>query len=234
MMSFLRRYKTALFIGVIIVFLIGTFVGLGGYLFTSRDMSSSVASIGGAKIPYQDYTNRVNQYTEALRSRGSDVSDEMVKQIKQGILREMIVDELLQQKADEMGMIVTDGELARDIQNTSAFQRDGQFDQQLYFARVRQGYHQSPETYERDRRKAIKAAKVKQIIYHAAKLAPVEVAEQYKAAHKGSMKDFNKEKDSFTAKAQQQRALELVNFYLQQLARQVEIRTYLEQRETGV
>jgi hypothetical protein len=234
MISLLRRYRKSLFIGTIAVFLIGTFVGLGGYLFTSRDMSSAVASVGGTKIPYQDYVFRVNQYTEAVRSRGADVSDEMSKEIKQGILREMIVDELLQQKADEMGIVVPDSELARDIQNTQAFQHEGRFDQQLYFARVRLMFHDSPEAYENNRRKSLKAMKVKQMIYHSAKLTPNEVAEAYKESHKGSMKDFEKEKPAFEAKAQQQRALELINFYLKQLAQQVEIRTYLDQRESGV
>jgi peptidyl-prolyl cis-trans isomerase D len=234
MMSFLRRHKTTFFIATIATFLIGTFVGLGGYLFTSRDMSGTVASVGAAKIPYQDYVTRVNQYTEAVRSRGGDVSDDMVKEIKQAMLREMIVDELLQQKADEMGLVVTDGELSRDIQSTPAFQRDGKFDQQLYFARVRQVFRDSPEAYERNRRKAIKAMKVKQMIYHSAKLSPSEVAEAYKASKKGSMKDFEKEKASFEVRAQQARALDLINYYLKQLAQQVEIRTYLEQRESGV
>jgi peptidyl-prolyl cis-trans isomerase D len=234
MMAFLRRHKTTLFIGVITIFLIGTFVGLGGYLFTSKDQSGSVASVGAVKIPYQEYVIRVNQYTDALRSRGSDITDDMSKEIKQGVLREMIVDELLQQKADEMGLVVTDGELARDIQNTPAFQQAGAFDQQLYFSRVRQVFHDSPDAYERSRRKAIKAMKVKQLIFHSAKLAPTEVAEAYKAANKGSMKDFDKQKEAFEAKAQQQRALDLINYYLKQLAQQVEIRTYLDQRENGV
>lgn len=234
MMGFLRRYKTTLFIATIAIFLIGTFVGLGGYLFTSRDMSGSVASVGSTKIPYQDYVNRVNQYQDALRSRGTDITEDMTKEIKQGVLREMIVDELLQQKADEMGITVTDGELARDIQATPAFQQEGQFNQQLYFARVRQVFHDSPESYEKNRRKALKAQKVKQMIFHSAKLAPSEIAEAYKAAHKGSMKGFEKDKAQFEAKAQQARALDLINYYLKQLAQQVEIKTYLDQRESGV
>lgn len=232
--SSLRRYRKTLFIATISIFLIGTFVGLGGYLFTSRDMAGAVASVGSSKIPYALYANRVNQYTEAVRSRGADVTDAMTAEIKQGVLREMIVDELLQQKADEMGVVVSDGELARDIQTTPAFMRDGQFDQQLYFARVRQVYHDSPEAYERERRKTLKAMKVKQLIYHSAKLTPAELVEAYKAANKGNMKNFEKDKMQFEAKAQQARALDLINYYLKQLVQQVEVRTYLDQRESGV
>ncbi len=234
MTSFLRRHKKALFIATISIFLLGTFVGLGGYLFTSRDMAGSVASVGKTKLPYDQYVNRVNQYEEALRARGTDVDDKMTAEIKQGVLREMIVDELLQQKADDMGIVVPDSELARDIQNTPAFQRDGHFDQQVYFARVREAFHDSPESYERERRKQLKAMKLKQVIYHAAKLTPAELEDAYKQAHKGALKGFDKDKEAFAAKAQQARALDLINYYLRQLAQQVEIRTYLEQRESGV
>ncbi len=234
MTSFLRRHKKALFIATISIFLLGTFVGLGGYLFTSRDMSMAVASIGRAKIPYDAYVQRVNQYEDALRARGTDVDDKVSQQIKQEVLREMIVDELLQQKAAEIGLSVPDSELARDIQNTPAFQEDHQFNQQLYFARIRQVFHESPEMYEQDRRKQLLAMKLKQLIYHSAKLTPAELEQEYKDLHKGSLKGFDKDKDAFAAKAQQQRALDLVNYYLRQLAQQVEIRTYLEQRERGV
>jgi len=234
MTSFLRRHKTALFIATIAIFLLGTFVGLGGYLFTSRDMSGSVASVGRTKIPYDRYVERVNQYTDALRSRGTDVDDKMTAEIKQGVLREMIVDELLDQKAADLGIVVPDSELSRDIQNTPAFQRDGHFDQQLYFARVREIFHDSPESYERDRRKQLMAMKLKQLIYHAAKLTPAELQDAYKQAHKGSLKGFDKDKDAFAAKAQQARALDLINYYLRQLVQQVEIKTFLDQRESGV
>lgn len=234
MISFLRRHRKPIFIAVIAVFLIGIFVGLGGYLFTSRDMSAAVASVGSVKIPYSQYLARVNQYAEALRSRQTDVTDELLKEIKQGMLRDMIVDELLVLKADEMGIIVTDSELARDIRNTPAFQRDGAFSQDLYFQAVRAVFRDTPEAYEATRRNALKAMKFKQLVFQTAKLTPEEVRSAYAEANKGSLKDFEGKKAEFAAKVQQQRALDLINYCLRQLSAQVEIRSYLEQRESGV
>ncbi len=233
MMSFLRRYHRSLFIATIVIFLLGTFVGLGGYLFSSRDMGQAVASVGGTKIPYAVFSARVNNYLDALRSRGTDVTDDVSKQVKQGMLRDMIVDELLSQKAGAMGIVVTDEELARDIQNTPAFQRNGAFSQDLYYAAIRQVYHQTPEQYEAMRRKQIKATLFKQLIFQTAKLAPQEVEQLYAQVHKGKMKSFAKDKLAFAAQAQQQRALELINYYLRQQSAQVEIRSYLQQRESG-
>lgn len=233
MISLLRRHRKTLFIAVIAIFLIGIFVGLGGYFFTENDMTSTVASVGKVKIPYSRYIARVNQYSEAMRSRGAEVSDEMMTEIKQGVLRDMIVDELLNLKAEEMGIVVPDGDLARDIQNTPAFMDKGVFSQELYFARVRGIFRDTPETYEKERRKQLRTSRLKQLVFQTAKLTPAEIEEAYAAGNKGNMKDFETKKAEFAAKAQQQRALELINHYLRQLSSQVEIRSYLEQRERG-
>ena len=67
-----------MFVAIIAIFLIGIFVGLGGYLFTSRDTSQAVAQVGAVKIPYSRFVMRVNQWVETLRDQKQDVTDEMV------------------------------------------------------------------------------------------------------------------------------------------------------------
>ena len=234
MISLLRRYRKPLFVAIIIIFLFGTFVGLGGYLLTSRDTSGSVASVGAVKIPYPVYMRRVNQYVDALRERGGDVTEAMVKEVKQEMLRDMIVDELLLTKADEMGLAVTDDELSRDIRNTPAFQRAGVFSEDAYFQTVQRYFRDTPEAFEDTRRKSLKTGKLKQLIFQTAKLTPAELQEWYARENKGSMKDFEKNKAAFEGRVQQQRALELINYYLRQISAQVEIHTYLDEREKGV
>ena len=232
MISFLRRYRRALFISTIAIFLLGTFVGLGGYYFTSRDSSQAVATVGSAKIPYMRFITQVNQYADDLRRRG-DVTDAQLKAIKIEMMRNMIVDELLLVKADEMGLVVTDDELARDVRGTPAFQAGGAFSPQAYLYALRTMIHDTPQGYEETRRRAIKTGRLKQLIYQAAKISPDELEELYAQEHKGTLKGYAKEKDSFAAQARQARALGLINFLLRQLSGQVSIRTYLDQRESG-
>lgn len=234
MISFFRRFQKPMFVAIIAIFLIGTFVGLGGYLFTSRDMDGSVASVGKTKIPYSLFITRVNQYADAMRDKGADVDEKMLLEVKQAMLRDMIVDELLQQKAKEMGIEVTDIELSNEIRNTPAFQRGGQFNQDLYYAHLRQVYRESPESYEDQRRRFIRAQKFKQLVFQSAKVQPDELKGLYAQANKGSMKDWDKNREQFAARAQQARAIDLINYYLRQLSQQVEIRTYLQERESGV
>jgi peptidyl-prolyl cis-trans isomerase D len=233
MISFFGRYRQGIYIGVVVVFLIGTFVGLGSYVFLSRDVTGAVAAVGSEKIPYSRFLSRLNQYEDAMKDHGADVTDAAMKEVKLNLLREMIVNQILLSKANEAGILVTDEELSRDIRNTPAFQRDGQFDQLAYFNRVRAALHETPQDYEEDQRKQIEAMRLKQLIFNAAKLPPEELRELYAASNKASMKDFDKKKAEFASRVQQQRALELINYYLRQLSTQLEIRSYLDQRESG-
>lgn len=259
MIGFLNRYRRALFIATVTVFLLGTFVGLGGYLFTSRDMTEAVASVGSVKIPYKGYRSRVDQYVDALRNRNGEVSDAAVKEIKVNILRDMIVDEMLLVKADEMGITITDSELARDIRGTPAFQSGGDFSPEAYFRAVRGAFHDTPAGYEAMRRRSLVAGRLKQLIFQAAKLTPGELEASYVKDRDAAAKDFQKasaqrhkdpeaakltpaefkdryfkqRKDAVAAQAQQMRALELINFFLRQVNSQVEVKSFLEQRESG-
>ena len=155
MISFLRRYQKSIFVATISVFLSGTFVGLGGFYFTSRDNDGAVARIGGNKIPAMKLLLRVNQYADALRQKGSEVDDAMMSRLKREMLNDMMIEEMMAIKADELGLKVTNDELSRDIRATPAFQRAGQFDQDVYFQQVRAIFRETPQEYERSRRKSL-------------------------------------------------------------------------------
>jgi peptidyl-prolyl cis-trans isomerase D len=217
MISFLRRHQKSIFYAVLAVFLSGIFVGLGGYWFTSRDMDGVVARVGENKITQTRFAARVNQYAEMLRERGTELSDENLARLRREVANDMVVEEILADQALKLGLTVTDDELARDIQATPAFQQNGRFEQEIYFAQVRRLFRESPQEYEAHRRRAILAARAKQLVFRMAKVAPKEVEEAYRLEKKGSMKGFEKDKAAYTARLQQQRALDLINHWLRQV-----------------
>ncbi|MDE2292218.1 MAG: SurA N-terminal domain-containing protein [Elusimicrobia bacterium] len=233
MMSFLRRHKETLIIAVFIIFLVGIFVGLGGYYFTGADTTEAVAIVGGQKIPYLRFRQRLNQTLEGLRAHGTNVDDKVEAQVKQELLREMIVDELLAQQAEKMGLHVSDAELANAIQQTPAFQRDGRFDQALYFQAVQYTLKTTPAQFEADYRRMLLSAKLKAVIYRMAKVVPTEIRDEYQRSG-GPLKDYEKNRDEFAKQLRQHRALDTVNYFLRQLSTQVEIRSFLQQRERGL
>ncbi|MFI5363217.1 MAG: SurA N-terminal domain-containing protein [Elusimicrobiota bacterium] len=233
MSSFLRRHQKSIFIATMTVFFGGMFVGFGGYWFTDRDMQGVVARVGKTKITHEALTTRVNLYVDRLREQGTELDDAKLASLKREMLNNMLVDEMLVIKADELGIVVTDEELARDIRATPAFNRGGQFDQDAYFQAVRQTFHESPQEYETDRRKSIKSSRLKSLFYREVKLTPEETREVYAAVNKGDMKKFEKDKDAFAGQLQQQRALQLVNYCLHQMQSQVEIQNLLDRVESG-
>ena len=234
MIAFLRRHQKSIFAATVAVFLSGTFVGLGGYWFTSRDMDGAVARIGAAKIPAQRLLLRVNQYADALRSKGTEVDDAMMARLKREMLNDMMIEEMLSIKADDLGLKVTDDELSRDIRATPAFQRGGQFDQDVYFSQVRAIFRETPQEYERTRRKSIKSGRLKSLIYRMAKVPPDEVEAVYaEAKKKAPPKEAAKiTKETVAKSLQQSRAVELINHCLRQISTQVEHQIFLDRVES--
>lgn len=228
MISFLRRHQKSIFYAVLAVFLSGIFVGLGGYWFTSRDMDGVVARIGENKIPRARFSARVNQFADVLRERGTDLTDENLARLRREVVNDMVVEEILADQAVQIGLVVTDEELARDIQSTPLFHRGGRFDQDAYFRQVRAVFRESPQEYEIHRRRAIAAARMKQLVFRMAKVSPQEVKDAYAAEKKGVMKDFEKDKNAYTGRLQQQRALELINHWLRQVGSNLDHQVFMD------
>lgn len=233
MSSFLRKHQKSIFIATITIFFGGMFVGFGGYMLTNRDNQGVVARVGDVKISYDSLMTRVNLYADRMREQGTELDDAKLKALKFEMLQNMAADEVLDIKARQLGFVVTDEELARDIRSTPAFNRGGQFDQDAYFQAVRATFHESPQQYEAERRKAIETARLKSFFYRLVKISPDELREDYAAAHKGSMKNFDKQKDAFAADLQQRQALELVDYCLRQMQPQVDYQNFLSRFDNG-
>jgi hypothetical protein len=235
MISFLRRHQKAIFWATAIIFGLGMFVGFGGYWFEKRDLQGVVARVGDVKIQYSTLINQVQLYEDQAREHGKELSDAEIDSIKREILNSMMVDELLALKADQLGIAVTDEELARDIRSVPAFRRGDQFDQDAYFTMIRSRFRMTPQEFENERRKTLKANKLKDLFLRASKVGPAELREEYASANKGSLKKFDKEKDGFLYQLEQQRALALLNrcLNLMQAQGQVEVQNLLSKVDNG-
>ncbi len=231
MISWLSLHRKSIFAATTAVFLIGMFVGMGGNLFISRDASGAVAEVQGVKLPYSVYQTRVRQTVDAMRDRGSEVTEALEKQVKDELLRDMIVEEIFAQKGAEMGLKVSDLELAADIQQT--FRRGGAFDQGAYFQAVVTQLHMSPEQYEEQRRRSLLGQKYRRLITSAIKVDPAEV-EALAAKSKVKAKDLPAERERVAARMYQERSFAVLNLHLRQLSAQLDVKSYLDAREKGL
>jgi hypothetical protein len=231
MISFLRRHQISIFAATLTIFFGGMFVGFGGYWFDKRDLSGVVARVGSVKISEDVLQTQVEAYEDEARQKGKERTEAEIAEYKQQLLQAMIVDEMLSQKADMMGLQVSDEQLAREIRAVPGFRRDGQFDQDAYINLLRERFRMTPQEFEEQQRKALKAALLKNLILRTAKVPAQELAAAYAGANKGSMKDFDKYRDAVMGQLQQQRALGVLNHLLQQMQSQIEVQNLLPQNK---
>ncbi|MHB0997454.1 MAG: SurA N-terminal domain-containing protein [Elusimicrobiales bacterium] len=231
MISFFSKYRRPVFIVTVSIFLVGVFVGLGAYVFTGSS-DGALAEVGGEKLPYKAFVQQVNRISGNLKDSGTEVNEILTRTIKQEVFREMVVESLLSQQGEKMGMLVPDFEVALEVQNTPQFREGGQFSPRAYYQTVYNEFQMSPADYEAWRKKARLANKFKQFVYTSIKVTPEEVRAYYMAKNKG-LKNFEKERAKYAAELAQQKFGEVANYMLRQITSRQEVKSYLDVREQG-
>ena len=231
MISLLNKYKKPIFIATVSIFLASIVFMAGNFLAGST--SGVVADVGGKQIMYKDFTKRVNMVLDNISERGTSLNEIIRNGVKQEVFRDMIVEEILSAEAEKSGMQVSDFEIAMEVQNTPYFMSNGVFNQRLYYQTVWDRLHMTPSEYEAWRKKARLASKFKEFVNSGIKVTPQELKSFYLASNKGSLKNFEKEKEEYHRKLTQEKFLSTINYHLQRLTAQVEVKSYLKEREEG-
>lgn len=172
--DYLAKHKRDIFIITVVGFIAGIFLGFGGYLRYSSVVDTA-ATVNGVKISLQKYNRLLNQAIENYRNQGYEITDEVLRSIKQQVLRDLIQEEVFWQEAKKYGIIVTDQEVYYDIMSIPAFHKDGRFDRETYYRTVILRLKMTPKEFEESRRKRIAMFKLRNFIISAVKLTPQEV-----------------------------------------------------------
>ncbi|WP_163922268.1 peptidylprolyl isomerase [Photobacterium sp. Alg240-V54] len=159
MMERLREGANSIWVKIILSLIILSFVfaGVGSYLASGNEQVA--AKINGKEISqrqfeqvYQNERNRMQQrmgdYFSTLMSDPA-----YVKQFRQSVLDRMVNDELIQQRADKLGLSVSDAQVKQEILAMPAFAVDGVFNNEQYnMALRRAGFtpDQFAETIRKD------------------------------------------------------------------------------------
>jgi len=122
-----------------IAFIGAGFVGWGSYSFGSK--AGNVAKVGNIEIPQTKlnmvYSNIYNQYNQMMQGK---LDDKKAKEM--GLIKQAFATLATQAKilnfAKDAGIVVSDEELAKALEEIKAFQKDGTFNKEIY-----QGYLRS-------------------------------------------------------------------------------------------
>jgi peptidyl-prolyl cis-trans isomerase D len=186
-----------IFLITVIGFLAGIFIGFGGYFFGGRNIGNDVADINGVKITYRQYSVLFNRIMENLREQNKDINEGAIEGVRREVLQDLIQEEALYQESRKFAIIVTDAEVAFDIQRYPAFQQDGRFNQGVYFQVLAYHLKMLPKEFEEQRRRQISIAKMRNMIVEAVKITEPEIRFEYARRHGNNMKNFEKDRPKF-------------------------------------
>ena len=136
MITWMQRHKRWLVITIwisTIAFVGAGFVGWGSYDYGKS--SGAVAVVGDREVSVEEYQREYSaiyqQYSQAF---GNQFNQEMAKKMKlhEAAINLVIQKNLILSYADELGLNVTDEDVAKELVKMDSFIKDGKFDKDLY------------------------------------------------------------------------------------------------------
>jgi len=165
---------------VIATFIISIFAIWGGAgRLGEKSRTDTIAYLGKDKISMEAYYTALRQRLEALQKQFQGLNKSFIQQlnIPQQVLEQLIQQDLLEQKAKEMGIQASDKEVRDRI--VSLFQRDGKFVGFEEYKRILDWNHMSVAEFEDSLKKEIILNKVIQVFTAGIAVTPEELWENY-------------------------------------------------------
>lgn len=158
----------------IMVVLAAAFVITMGWWGFGEQSSDAIATVGELRIGQDEFRRG---YENAYRFYRDNVQGE----IKEDTIKQMVIDNLVDMRiwtlvARDMGLTVSDEDLRESIVQRTEFQRNGQFDPDLY-RRILAANHLSPAGFEASHASEILANKARLMVRDSVALTPSELAE---------------------------------------------------------
>lgn len=183
-----RSWLVLLLLGVGVLAFVMVGVGPQG----GQERVVTIAEVNGERITYTElerhYYRMLQTYQQLAGGRLSPADLEALN-LRGQLLDELIQQRLLLQAAQDLGLGVTDEELAEGIAQTPAFQTAGRFDKDAYERALRsQGL--TPGEFEALQREALVIQKLQDLIQHSIPVTAAEVEERYRVDNEEIALDF--------------------------------------------
>jgi peptidyl-prolyl cis-trans isomerase D len=174
--------------GAIIISFVFSF-GRGSSGFRTRTPETWAARVNGDLVTASDFTQAyASRFRQASAQRGGKYTTEQAQQdgLKKETLKSLVDQELIAQQASELGIVVSDAEVADAIAKSPQFQQEGKFDFEYYKRLVENGYGMSVPRFEDAYRRDLLRAKVIQAALSGANVSEDELRAFYEAQHEGA------------------------------------------------
>jgi len=165
---------------VIATFVISIFAIWGGAgRLGEKTQAQTIAYLGKDKISVEAYYAALRQRLEAIQKQFQGLNKSFIQQlnIPQQVLEQLVQQNLLEQKAEEMGIVASDKEVRDRV--VSMFQRDGKFVGFTEYKKILDWNHISLADFEDDLKKDIILNKMIQVLTAGIAVTPEELWENY-------------------------------------------------------
>jgi peptidyl-prolyl cis-trans isomerase D len=154
MLDALRRHASSWVIKGTLTLIVLTFIFFFGYTeFSSRvlDGQRYIAVVGGTGIPRRRFEATYETTLERLReSMKEEIPENMSQLLRRNVIEQLVTRELIVQYARDLGLRVTEEEIAQAIRSDRSLFPDGSFDLTTYEERFLPYYRQRfGEDFER-------------------------------------------------------------------------------------
>ncbi len=227
-MQFLRKYKRIIFIVTLIVFVLGVFIGFGGYFFSRGANIDAIALVNGVKITNTKFYRYYRDTVQSLRDKGQDITEDIEKTKQTEVLRDMIQEEVFYQESKKFGVNVPDVELARYIQSFDGFKHNGVFDRNVYFQVLQYRLKTSPAEFEEERKRNIAIAKLRMIVSSSVNLTLPEINLALNQKYKNSIVKDD-EKNKFITQLRQEKLMAVFEEWYRSVGRDLKVKEFLSE-----
>ncbi|MEA3288902.1 MAG: SurA N-terminal domain-containing protein [Campylobacterota bacterium] len=149
MITWMQRHKKWLIVTIwvsTIAFVGAGFVGWGSYDYGKSN--STVAIVNGQEVPMTDLQNEYSAlYSQYQQMFGSSFNQELAQKLnlEDAAMQKVIQKHLMLNFATEIGLVTTDEEVAKQLIEITAFQKDGKFDKNTYMSVLKQNRRSTAE-----------------------------------------------------------------------------------------
>ena len=226
MIGFLSKYRKPIFIATVVTFLLGIFVffGLG-----SSSSYGSIGEVRGKELSDKIFSLQANNMTSNLRDNGLEITEALRKGIYQQVFQNMVVDEIFHQEAEKIGLIVTDFEVAAEIQSTPAFLDGGKFNPRAYVQAISSEFGMAPSEYEEWRKYQRLVSKYREFLMTNIKVTQDEAA-AYLFASGVKLDSDDKNKSAIISELIKAKYTAIGNYMLRQAVKDGQVKSYIEKR----
>ena len=164
MISFFIKYRNPILITTVVIFLASIGILGAGVMADQYGTNAVLAKVGNVKVKYKTFATVYDIARRQFVNEGKELTEEQDKRLKQEIVQSLIMQEALNQAAENMGLGTSKTEIAYMIKNNPAFAPNGEFNKNAYIYVVRNQYHVNPAEFEKNLMKQISAQKFQNIL----------------------------------------------------------------------